>query len=145
LTGKAGRYDVGVLDIRTREATIVDPRTRENRFVDAKNFFVTRVKRNVFTQSYIGGIYTDGNPAGSSFARTYGADLRLSTSRFLGGRRNFNVDAYALRVRNEGVEDKTGSYGFAVSYPNDSMRLCKTSIGRSAIGVTRKLARFIHC
>lgn len=113
LTGKVGRYDVGVLDMRTRDSNLVE----------ARNFFVTRVKRNVLTQSYVGGIYTEGNPADRSSARTYGADVRLGTTRFLGGRRNFNIDGYALKVSNEGVKGKTGSYGFAVGYPNDTMNL----------------------
>ena len=123
LTGKVGRYDIGVLDMRTRETSVLDARTRQNRVIEPKNFFVARIKRNVFTQSYIGGIYTEGNPPDSSSARTYGADVRLSTTRFLGGRRNFNIDGYALKVSNEGVKDKTGSYGFAVGYPNDTWNL----------------------
>jgi hypothetical protein len=46
--------------------------------------------------------------------------MRLSTSRFLGGRRNFNIDGYMLKVANEGVRDNDGSYGLAVNYPNDT-------------------------
>jgi hypothetical protein len=117
LTGKVGRYDVGVLDIRTRAIR------RESGVVEAKNFFVTRVKRNIWTQSYVGGIFTEGNPAGPSSARTYGADLRLSTSRFLGGRRNFNVDGAALKAGNDGARDKNSSYAFAVAYPNDTWNI----------------------
>jgi hypothetical protein len=117
LAGKVGRYDVGVLDMRTRETR------RQNELVEAKNFFVARVKRNIWNQSYVGGIFTDGNPEGSSAARTYGADVRLSTSRFLGGRRNFNIDGYALKVANEGIQDNNSSYGLAVTYPNDTWNL----------------------
>jgi hypothetical protein len=117
LAGKVGRYDVGVLDIRTQDSQ------RADRVAEGQNFFVARIKRNIWTQSYIGGIFTDGDPGASTVARTFGADVRLSTSRFLGGRRNFNVDGYALKVANQGVQDQDGSYGLAVSYPNDTWNL----------------------
>ncbi|MGH9803271.1 MAG: DUF5916 domain-containing protein, partial [Blastocatellia bacterium] len=53
LTGKAGNYDIGALAVRTRATN----------FTEAKNFFVGRVKRNLFKQSYLGGIYTEGDPS----------------------------------------------------------------------------------
>jgi len=109
LTGKAGRYDVGILDMRTRESEAAE----------AKNFFVARVKRNILSQSYVGGIYTEGDPANPKSAQTYGTDMRLATSRFLGGRRNFELSAYGAKANNEGVEGENGSYGIAVGYPND--------------------------
>ncbi len=109
LTGKAGRYDVGLLGVRTRETELVE----------AKNFFVGRVKRNIFKQSYVGGIFTEGNPSDLSSSRTYGGDVRLFTSRFFGEDRNFGINAFALKSSNEGVKGKDGSYGLTVSYPND--------------------------
>ncbi|HLG15451.1 MAG TPA: DUF5916 domain-containing protein [Blastocatellia bacterium] len=109
LTGTAGRYNLGVLAVRTRETD----------FTDAKTFFIGRVKRSLLKQSYIGGIYTEGNPAGEGSGRTFGADLRLFTSRFLGREQNFGVEAFALKTRNEGGGGKDNSYGFTVSYPND--------------------------
>lgn len=109
LTGKVGRYDIGVLGVRTGETD----------FTQAKNFFVGRLKRNLFRQSYIGGIFTEGNPASLSSSRTYGVDTRLATSRFLGKDRNFAVEAFMLKSSNEGVKGNDDSYGFGVIYPND--------------------------
>jgi hypothetical protein len=114
LTGKAGPYSIGVLAVRTGETDFEDGTK-----IEAKNLFVGRVKRDFFKQSYIGGIYTDGNPAGSASSRTYGADLHLFTSRFLGKNRNFGVDAFGLKSSNEGVASKDVSYGFSARYPND--------------------------
>lgn len=113
LTGKVGRTDVGVLDVRTRDLSIVD----------AKNFFVGRVKQNFLQQSYVGAIVTDGHPAVSASSRTVGADVRLGTSRFLGGRRNAVVNAYAVRSINEGRSSRDWSYGVAAQYPNDRLNL----------------------
>jgi hypothetical protein len=109
LTGKVGRTDVGVLDVRTRDTALVAD----------KNLFVGRVKRNLLRQSYIGAIVTSGNPAADDSSTTYGADLRLATSRFLGGSRNFVVNAYGVRSVNGGVSRDDGSYGVTVEYPND--------------------------
>ena len=58
LTGTVGRTDVGVLDVRTG-----DLRDGDQSSSTTKNFFVGRVKRNLFRQSYVGAIFTDGNPA----------------------------------------------------------------------------------
>src|SRR5687767_6162028 len=52
LTGTVGRTDVGVLGVRTGDLPIVED----------KGFFVGRVKRNLFTQSYVGALFTNGHP-----------------------------------------------------------------------------------
>jgi hypothetical protein len=114
LTGTAGRTDIGVLDVRTRDLR-VDGET----IVDEKNFFVGRVKRNLLQQSYIGAIVTSGHPAREEAGQTYGADARLATSRFLGGSRNFVVNAYGMRSVTRGISDRDWSYGFSAAYPND--------------------------
>ena len=84
-----------------------------------KNFFVGRVRQNFFQQSYIGAIVTNGHPALPISSTTVGGDLRLATSRFLGGRRNLVFNAYGLRSVNEGNSDRDKSYGFSAQYPND--------------------------
>lgn len=109
LTGKVGQTDLGVLDVRTRDVPAVSD----------KNFFVGRVRRNLLQQSYIGAIFTDGHPALPLSSRTFGADVRLATSRFLGGRRNLVVNAYGLRSVNERRSGRDWSRGFSIQYPND--------------------------
>ena len=113
LTGKVGRTDIGMLNVRTGDLDDV---------VEAKNFFVGRVKRNLFQQSYVGALFTDGHPADRQSGQTYGADLRLTTSAFLGRRSNFDVNAYGVRSVNAGVTGKDWSYGMSASYPNDKFR-----------------------
>jgi hypothetical protein len=114
LTGTAGRTDIGVLAVRAG-----DLRRNGSVVVGEKNFLVGRVKRNLFKQSYVGAIVTDGHPARGQSGQTYGADVRLATSRFMGGSRNFVVNAYGVRSVNRGVSDKDWSYGFSAYYPND--------------------------
>jgi hypothetical protein len=110
LTGTVGRTDIGVLDVKTGD---LEP------LVDDKNFFVGRIKRNILRESYIGALFTDGHPASGEDGRTYGADLRLATSRFLGDSRNLVVNAYGVRSDNRGRPGNDWSYGFSANYPND--------------------------
>jgi hypothetical protein len=115
LTGTAGRTDVGLLGVRTGDLT----RDGDLRVVDAKNFLVGRIKRNLFKQSYVGALFTSGHPAQGRSGRTYGADMRLATSRFLGRANNFVVNAYGVRSANKDVRGRDWSYGFSAHYPND--------------------------
>jgi hypothetical protein len=110
LTGTVGRTDVGVLSVRTGDVPLV---------VSEKNFFVGRVKRNLLQQSYVGAIFTAGNPADGLSGQTVGADMRLATSRFLGRPNNFVVNSYVAKSVNDEVSGRDWSYGFSASYPND--------------------------
>lgn len=110
LTGRIGRSDVGVLAVRTGELEDV---------VEPKSLVVARMKWNLFQQSYVGALFTGGDPASGKSGETYGVDLRLTTSRFLGGSRNFDVTAYAARSVNAGRSREDWSWGFSARYPND--------------------------
>jgi Domain of unknown function (DUF5916) len=123
LTGKVGRIDIGLLGVRTRETSVVGPKT----------FYVGRIKHNIFRQSYIGAMFTDGDPELPTSARTFGADLHLATSRFFGGDRNFRVDISALKSSNEGVQGHDTALGFTAAYPNDLLNVEYTwrQIGRN--------------
>jgi len=114
LTGTVGRTEVGVLSVRTRELE-----SDGTLIADDEGFFIGRVKRNLLEQSYVGAIFTAGNPSPGASAQTYGVDARLATSRFLGRPNNFVVDGFAVRgvTGNDSTDD--WSYGFSASYPND--------------------------
>ena len=115
LTGTAGRTDIGVLGVRTGD--LRGP--NDQLIVGEKNFLVGRVKRNLFKQSYVGALFTEGHPEQGRSGRTYGADMRLATSRFLGRRNNFVVNAYGVRSVNPAARGRDWSYGFSAHYPND--------------------------
>ena len=121
LTGKAGRTDIGVLNVLTREVP----------GVSANNLFVGRVRQNFLEQSYVGAIFTGGDPARASsnglagpsvqasLSSTAGVDMRLATSNFLGTSRNMVFNAWGLKTNKEGVSDKNASYGLGAHYDND--------------------------
>jgi len=109
LTGKVGRFDVGVLDVKTRDSDVAP----------AQNLFVGRAKLNFWKQSYIGGIVTHGEPTGGTSNSVAGTDLKLSTSNFLGRRKNFRVSMYGVKSNTPGISNRDLAYGGEVSYPND--------------------------
>lgn len=113
LTGKAGRYDLGLLAVRTRETLVGDQK------IGAKNFFVARIKRNLLTQSYLGAVYTEGDPSRPTTSRTFGVDLRLATANFLESNRNFSVDLFAMKSSRQGRTGDDLAFGALVNYPND--------------------------
>jgi hypothetical protein len=114
LTGTVGRTEIGVLSVRTR-----DLRSGNAQIADDEGFFIGRVKRNLFEQSYVGAMFTAGNPSPGSSAQTYGADARLATSRFFGRQRNFVVDGFAVRGVTGERSSEDWSYGLSAAYPND--------------------------
>jgi hypothetical protein len=110
VTGRIGRTELGVLGVRTREV---------DGLAEPANLLVGRVKWDLLEQSYVGLVFTDGDPASVGTSRTYGADVRLATSRFLGGSRNLDVTAYAARSVRAGLAGDDWSYGVSARYPND--------------------------
>ena len=114
LNGTVGHTDIGVLSVRAG-----DLKENNQLVVDSKNFFIGRIKTNLFRQSYVGAIFTEGNPALGKSGQTYGADMRLATSRFLGTSRNFVVNGYGARSVNSDVSGNDWSYGLSAHYPND--------------------------
>ena len=76
LTGKIGRYSLGVLDMQTEKGQGV---------VRANNFFVSRINRELGTRSTIGAIFTNrqATSAGTEkdFGRTVGIDANIGFGR----------------------------------------------------------------
>jgi hypothetical protein len=114
LTGTVGRTEIGLLDVTTRKLE-----SNGVLLAETENFLIGRVKQNLFTQSYLGAIFTSGNPSPGQSGQTYGADMRLATSRFFGASRNFVVNAYGVRGVHGSRSTRDWSYGFSASYPND--------------------------
>jgi hypothetical protein len=110
LTGQAGGYDVGVLQVQTRE----------DGGLAGDQFVAGRVRRRLLAQSYVGAIYTlrDTRVDDADARHTVGADFRLATSRFRGSQ-NLEASGYYLFASRPGVEGNKSAYGGRIAYPND--------------------------
>jgi hypothetical protein len=116
LTGQAGRFDLGVLQVRT--AAQGDSL--------GEDFTVVRPRRRLMRQSYAGLIYTRRSTRDSLMParHTIGADFELGTSRFRGSQNlqfsGFYASTPTLATSGPGRPDSnTAVYGLRLTYPND--------------------------
>jgi len=107
LTGRAGGYTVGVVDIQQREEPTVG--------APATNFAVVRVKRDVLKQSSVGAIFTNRSQAmnGPGTNQSMGVDASFT---FL---TNLTINSYYARTRTGGDAADAASYRADVQWNGD--------------------------
>jgi hypothetical protein len=113
LTGQAGAFDIGVLQVRTGES---------NGLAAGEDFSVLRVRRRAFQQSYIGGIYTRraARSIGLPDRHTAGVDFELQTSTFRGSQ-NLELSGLYLHTTNPLDTGASGGWALRLDYPNDPL------------------------
>lgn len=107
LTGKAGRYSIGLLDIQTG-------RNRDAGAVPT-NFGVVRIKRDILQRSYVGILATRRSPA----ARGEGENLAVGVDASVWLSRNLNVLGYYAGTKTTGRNGRDGSYRARFDYDAD--------------------------
>jgi hypothetical protein len=115
LTGRQSDYNIGVLDVET--GALSDPGLPGGS-AERQNLLVARVSRNLFQQSWIGGILTHGDPSGSGGNTLFGGDARFATSTFR-GHKNLSLDLFLLGTDDGATGARDGAGGFRIDYPND--------------------------
>ena len=115
LTGQAGAFDIGVLQVQTGdESGDVNGSLGED-------FTVVRLKRRMFRESFVGALYTLRHTRSGSVDDRYtaGVDLRLATSTFRGSD-NLVASGYYLQTNNPlGPAGQNAAFGGEIGYPND--------------------------
>ena len=116
VSGRVGAWNLGLLDVETRaiDETTVGGAPLQ---LDRQNLLAARVSRNLFTQSWVGVIATHGDPAGQADNTLVGADLRLATSTFQGGK-NLSLDLWVQRT-DDALRGDDWAFGGKLDYPND--------------------------
>jgi len=107
LFGKVGRTNLAVLDVRTDAF--------EN--LPGRNFLAARMTQDIFAESKVGWIFTDGSPTGERNSLA-GMDFQYSTSKFIGNK-NLMLAAWAAYNWNKKTEGGHHGFGFRANYPND--------------------------
>ena len=107
LTGKAGPFSVGLLNVQTGAVPTAG--------VEATNFTVVRIKRDVLRRSSIGGIFTRRSVSaeGDGANAVYGVDGVFSFYDDL------NVNTYVARTRTPGMRGDDTSYRTELHYAGD--------------------------
>jgi hypothetical protein len=107
LTGRAGRYEIGVLNMQQRRYGATE----------ATNFFVGRIRRNILANSDIGVMVTNKEVANSNhYNRTAGADANFRFGQAL------SVNGFLVKTLNPGNTDKTLASRFGVQYQDNVWR-----------------------
>jgi hypothetical protein len=120
LTGQAGAFDIGVLQVQTGDET-----DEEGGGSLGEDFTVVRLKRRMFRESHLGALYTRRHTRGGDVddRQTVGVDLRLATSTFRGAD-NLSATGYFLRTTNPlDTVGKNAAFGAELAYPNDPVDL----------------------
>jgi hypothetical protein len=105
--GKVGRTNLAFLDVQTENLAELP----------GSNFLALRLTRDIFAESKVGMIFTNGSPSGERNTLA-GIDFRFATSRFTGSR-NLNLAAWAAYNWNEQEKGSHLGFGFRANYPND--------------------------
>ena len=114
VTGKAGDFDVGLLNIQTGASAAVRQGAAG---AESTNFAVVRLKRDVLRRSAVGALFTNrsvsvvGNGAGAN--RVFGADATLAFYE------NVSVVSYVARTQTPGLEGRDTSYQGQLMYAGD--------------------------
>ncbi len=111
--GKIGNTNMAFLDVRTKKTTLND-----GTVFPGQNFFAGRIYQNIWDQSKVGIIFTDGEPGSSEINRMIGVDFNYQTSKLFGNK-NFSTGFWGVYNWNNIEGGKHYGYGFQIDYPND--------------------------
>jgi len=117
LTGKAGRYSVGLLNIQTGDEPDIG--------AASTNFGVVRLKRDILRRSYIGVIGTRRSPATGADGTNavFGIDTGLSFFDSL------NMVGYYAKTDTPGLQGKDHSYRARIDYQADQLGMTVEHLG----------------
>ncbi|MFH0734791.1 MAG: DUF5916 domain-containing protein [bacterium] len=107
LVGRVGDYEIGVLDVQT---------AAKNDELST-NYSVTRLKYDLFNQSYAGVIFTNKQTK-DGFNRGVGADCEFTFNNFLGDKNLIITSRIAKSFENNNPSNTWAGY-FAIDLPND--------------------------
>jgi hypothetical protein len=107
LTGRIGRWNIGVLDVLQDEYTDVDQ----------SNIFVGRASANILEESSVGLIVTKGDPTSNLDNQLLGADFRYRNTSLIPGK-TIQGTFWYQQSDTEGVRSDEAAYGWKVEYPN---------------------------
>ena len=107
LTGRIGRWDIGLLSIRQAGYSNVDP----------SNLFVGRIAANILAESLIGAIVTKGNPTSNIDNTLLGIDFRYLNTRLVRGG-TIEGAIWYQQTETDGFDDDNSAFGLKLKMPN---------------------------
>lgn len=95
----------------------LDVQTGPSGNIASQNMFASRISQNIFKESKVGIIATNGSPSGEKNT-LMGGDFTYKTSRFMGSD-NLSVGLWGVQNWNERKGGSKSGFGLSVDYPND--------------------------
>ena len=108
LTGHTGAFDVGVLQVRTRDRGAVP----------GEDFTVMRAQRRFWRQSYVGGLFTTRSDGSAPDRQTAGLDVALATSNVF-RKQVLEVSGFYLKTTKLPGSRGGAAFGARINMPND--------------------------
>jgi hypothetical protein len=108
LTGRAGRWNIGVLDVQQDAATVAGN----------TNLFVGRAAANILNESSLGMIVTNGDPRSELDNSVLGMDFRYRNTRLASGH-TVEGEAWLQQSSTEGIDGDDSAWGVRLSSPNN--------------------------
>lgn len=127
LNGRAGRWNIGLLDVQTRDTVLQG----SGRVLPGDNFLASRVSYDLTSKLRVGSILTNVSPEGGRNTMA-GLDAVWRSSKFLGDK-NLLVGGWTAASWDPLKTGDRGAYGFKVDYPNDLWD-CAASLNRFGEG-----------
>ena len=110
LTGRTGPWTIGVLDVQTDDSSAAP----------GDNLFVGRVKHDVFEESEVGAIFTNGDPSGTGHSALAGFDFNFRRSDYQGDQ--VLTASTWFQTTHSNRSGDPNAFGARIGYPNDRIR-----------------------
>jgi hypothetical protein len=107
LTGRAGPFNLGILNVRQESAG------------DDVNLFVGRASLNVFKESTLGLIVTDGSPVAGESNRVIGTDFNYLDRELIEGK-SIRGSAWYMQSDTTGLSGDQDAFGIGLSIPQSA-------------------------
>ena len=130
LNGRVGRWNIGLLDVETREKYLGN----SGSLVPKANLFAGRVSYDFTSKFRVGTLVTNGSPDGVSRNSLAGFDAVWRTSTFRGNK-NLLVGGWTAFSAGDIPKGNRSGWGFKVDYPNDRWD-CFTSLNQFGEALT---------
>ena len=112
LTGRAGPWTVGLLDVQTAD----------HGGVDSKNLFVGRAALQVLAESSVGLTFTHGDPRTNGDNTLVGTDFNYANSHLFGNK-TLTVHASVQATESDYTNGRGAAGVFSLNYPNEPFEL----------------------
>jgi hypothetical protein len=124
LNGRVGRWNIGLLDIQTRDKYMVPLGST----APGVNLFASRISYDVAQKLRLGMLLTSGDPTGTGPNTLTAFDGVWRTSEFFGNK-NFFIGAWTAFSSGKIPSGNHTGWGYKIDYPNDRWD-CYTSLNQ---------------